>query len=144
VGNPVIADFNGDGILDVMLGGASGIWFFQGKGGGTFDTGVLVTQFPGATCIASADFNGDGNLDLAVCSSAGLSVLFGNGNGTFEPPQAVANTAGYQITAADAKRRRIPRHRSSGRQYLYQQWQRRLSDQCAYTGVWAKAQQSAT
>jgi hypothetical protein len=102
VGNPVIADFNGDGILDVMLGGASGIWFFQGKGGGTFDTGVLVTQFPGATCIASADFNGDGNLDLAVCSSAGLSVLFGNGNGTFEPPQAVANTAGYQITAADA------------------------------------------
>jgi hypothetical protein len=41
-------------------------------------------------------------LDLAVCSSSGLSVLFGNGDGTFQPPQAVASTAGYQITAADA------------------------------------------
>ena len=49
VGNPVIGDFNGDGILDVMLGGASGIWFFQGKGGGMFDAGVLAVSLHGVT-----------------------------------------------------------------------------------------------
>jgi hypothetical protein len=95
VGNPVIADFNGDGILDVMLGGASGIWFFQGKGGGTFGAGVLAVPLPGAASIAAADFNGDGNLDLAVGSSSGLSVLFGNGNGTFQPPVQVPNGNGH-------------------------------------------------
>jgi hypothetical protein len=102
VGNPVIGDFNGDGIPDVMLGGTSGIWFYQGKGGGAFDAAVLTTALPGSTCIASADFNGDGNLDLAVCSSSGLSVLFGKGDGTFQSPLPVANTAGAQIIAADA------------------------------------------
>jgi hypothetical protein len=107
VGNPVVADFNGDGILDVMLPGASGIWFFQGQAGGVFDTGVLTTALSGAEIIAAADFNGDGKLDLAVSStSLGLSVLFGNGNGTFQAPVAVPDGIGCRlpgcVVAADA------------------------------------------
>src|SRR5580698_11239132 len=98
VGNPIVADFNGDGILDVMLPGPSGIWFFQGKGGGMFDIGVLTMALSGAAVIAAADFNGDGKLDLAVSStSSGLSVLLGNGNGTFQSPVSVPNGGGCRL-----------------------------------------------
>lgn len=66
VGNPVVADFNGDGILDVIVPSNAGLVLFAGKGGGVFNPGVLVSAFSGAFWITAADFNGDGKLDLAV------------------------------------------------------------------------------
>jgi hypothetical protein len=38
----VVGDFNGDGIPDAALFGASGLWIFLGKGGGVFNPGVLI------------------------------------------------------------------------------------------------------
>lgn len=83
-----LGDFNGDGILDAVVGGETGIWLFTGKGGGVFNTGVLLTPSISGLRrnIVTADFNGDGKLDLAAATDSGFVVLFGNGNGTFQSP----------------------------------------------------------
>jgi hypothetical protein len=83
-----LGDFNGDGILDAVIGGETGIWLFTGKGGGVFNTGVLLTPSISGLRdnIVTADFNGDGYLDLAAATDSGFVVLFGNGNGTFQAP----------------------------------------------------------
>jgi hypothetical protein len=87
-----VADFNGDGILDIAAGGQSGIWLLTGKGGGAFNSAVLAVSLKGAAEIAAADFNEDGKPDLVVtlvtgASGNGFVVLLGKGNGTFQSPQ---------------------------------------------------------
>jgi hypothetical protein len=114
VSNPVLEDFNGDGIPDVVVPGSSGIWLFVGKGGGVFSPGVLVLAVPGdpyaptVTAIAAADFNGDGKLDLAATyfpesgARTGILVIFGNGDGTFQAPTYYGGSAPAYITVGDA------------------------------------------
>jgi FG-GAP-like repeat len=80
----VVADFNGDGILDTASFGSGDVLF--GNGDGTFRSGPSVS-FPGPL-IATADFNGDGKADLLTGgpqSSTTYAVLLGNGDGTFQP-----------------------------------------------------------
>jgi hypothetical protein len=97
VGNPVVGDFNGDGIPDAVVAGSSGIWLFTGKGDGTLNPGVLAFSLAteGGGGLVATDFNGDRKLDLVLTlpfagpngSGAGFVVLLGNGNGTFQVPQ---------------------------------------------------------
>ena len=63
-----IADFNGDGKLDIACGASD--FLLLGNGDGTFQP-VLPLGFEG-TGIAAGDFNGDGRPDLAV---GGVAVL---------------------------------------------------------------------
>ena len=112
VANPVVGDFNGDGIPDVVTAGSSGIWMFAGKGGGVFSPGVLVLAISGdpysppVRAAAAADFNGDGNLDLALPYSPtgqrnGILVSFGNGNGAFQMPVFYSGSNPIFISVAD-------------------------------------------
>jgi hypothetical protein len=78
------ADFNGDGIPDLVILG-SGISLLLGNGDGTFTAAPNPSSdLPGA--IAVGDFNGDGIPDLAVAPAldeGDNEVLLGKGDGTF-------------------------------------------------------------
>ncbi|HMD84060.1 MAG TPA: choice-of-anchor D domain-containing protein [Terriglobia bacterium] len=88
----VVADFNGDGKLDLAIPdgfGSSTVSILLGNGDGTFQSQVQYATGSSPYSIATADFNGDGKLDLAVTNSDptanSVSILLGNGDGTFQP-----------------------------------------------------------
>jgi len=87
-GPAIIADFNGDGNLDIAFADANAFLagVLLGNGDGTFGTQLVsgTGNFPYA--VAAADFNGDGKLDLATADWWGptVTILFGNGDGTFQ------------------------------------------------------------
>jgi len=85
------ADFNGDGIPDILFSGCGdpGLVMLLGKGNGTFSSWSLPEpaigspEFDGA---AEADLNGDGIPDLLVSNglTSGIGILLGKGDGTFK------------------------------------------------------------
>jgi hypothetical protein len=89
-----VADFRGDGLLDLAIAdfsGAPGVTVLLGNGDGTFEGGVTYTS-DFAIWATIGDFNGDGKPDLIVSnfsyngySTGSVSVLLGNGDGTFQP-----------------------------------------------------------
>ena len=99
-----VADFNGDGRLDVATANAGSLGqpglpaatgsvsVLLGKGDGTLQPAVSLAGGGAPRAIAAADMNGDGNPDLAVANEdAGtVSVLLGKGDGSFQP---AVNTA---------------------------------------------------
>ncbi len=83
----VLADFNGDGKMDLAVADLSGsaVSVSLGDGTGTFPT---VTDYPvgrSPSSIAVGDFNKDGKLDLVVANRLNGSVIFlvGDGTGSF-------------------------------------------------------------
>ncbi len=92
--SPAVADFNGDGILDLAVPGVEDneVKIFLGRGDGTFQSPVSFPseQFPSQ--VAVTDFNGDGNLDLIIASdnTSTVGVLLGNGGVSFQAPVSLA------------------------------------------------------
>jgi hypothetical protein len=93
-----VADFNGDGILDlaVVMAGVENsqgtLSILLGKPDGTFGPHTDYALGVYSTHVLVGDFNGDGKLDLAVLNRnlgtsgpADVSILLGNGDGTFQP-----------------------------------------------------------
>jgi hypothetical protein len=84
-----VADFNGDGKLDlaVACGYPGSVAVLLGDGSGGFATAVDHPVSASPRSVAVGDFNGDGKKDLAVAPSAsGVSVLLGDGSGGFAAP----------------------------------------------------------
>ncbi len=96
----VLADFNGDGILDMVTTdeAANTLTVLLGDGDGNFTASASPATGNLPTSVVVADFNGDGKPDLAVSSlnSATLTILLGNGDGTFvaAPSPAAGNGPG--------------------------------------------------
>jgi len=96
----VIADFNGDGALDVALVSAGQVQVLLGNGDGSFRNGpTSPLSYVGRDGIAAGDFNGDGKLDLVITaydpSSQGYNfagLLLGNGDGSFGALEQVAGS----------------------------------------------------
>jgi Bacterial Ig-like domain (group 3)/FG-GAP-like repeat len=106
-GSIAIADVNGDGLPDVVVGNAcvTGEQNCGGGGAGDGNVGVLFGNGDGTlqpvvvydaggrnpSAIAIADINRDGTLDLIVANNdphnpdGRLGILLGNGDGTFKP-----------------------------------------------------------
>ena len=98
-----VADFNGDGIPDIVVAdqGQNAIDIFLGKGDGTFSVSMIslgASFF--ANEVVTGDFNGDGKADFAAhTNSGGINVWLGNGDGTFTLGQTVPNGGGSLVTA---------------------------------------------
>jgi hypothetical protein len=97
-GGAIMDDFDGDGLLDVMVsssGPMDQIHFFHNNGDGTFSDRTRESGLTGETGglnIVEGDYNNDGHPDLLILRGGWwgkygcypLSLLRNNGNGTFD------------------------------------------------------------
>jgi len=100
----LVADFNGDGKLDLARAAAdfmAGTGVLLGNGDGTFQP--IVAFQTSSYGLVAGDFNGDGILDVATgVNGTGTGILLGKGDGTFsalynfDPPDL-----GFGVSAAD-------------------------------------------
>jgi hypothetical protein len=106
--SPMLADFNGDGKVDVIVAAwqTNTVRIFIGNGDGTlreprdYPTGGIGSYGPDS--IAIGDFNTDGKLDVVTTTSDGIvSMLPGNGDGTFQAPRNLAMDGAGSATACD-------------------------------------------
>lgn len=108
------ADFNGDGIPDLIVGDDDGtLSLFVGDGTGNLIASGEVARLDSVVSIAVADFNGDGRADLAVSDwrAGSVTIFLGGGKNGFslgwsfrlKMPATVA-----QVSAADFNGDGIP------------------------------------
>ena len=104
-----LADFNGDGDLDIAValsgaaGGDAGISVVVTDGLGGFDQDQPFSPGFGAHALAAGDLNGDTFMDLAVAgifgsgSTAQVRLFLGNGAGVFTAatPSNILSAAGF-------------------------------------------------
>lgn len=130
----VVADFNGDGVLDLAVANEQDntVSILLGVPGGTFEPEKSYASGSSPLGLVAADFNGDGKLDLAVMNSCGdctvspntITILLGNGDGTFQTSGDYATGGGpigiVQTSTATGKSisrsrtRMTTRHRTAG------------------------------
>jgi hypothetical protein len=99
----IVADFNGDGKLDLAVVnlGDSTVSILLGSGDGTFQPRMNYPTDANPNSLTTGDFNHDGKLDLAVGTPEGVSILLGKGDGTFRPQTSFPSAARFSITTAD-------------------------------------------
>jgi hypothetical protein len=102
-----LADLDGDGRLDLMVGGggAEGAQWRRGNGDGTFGSALPIATGYAASSIAAGDLDGDGIPDLAIASdwpTGSIRILRGLGGGAFATPIVRSyGTQGRSIRIAD-------------------------------------------
>jgi hypothetical protein len=110
------ADFNGDGIADLVAAnfgdfgrpGDLSVAFGLGDGSFTAETRVATAYQP--TGVVAADFDADGIGDLVITYSQLNMAVFkrGLGDGTFGPEELVAGNFVYRLQLADINHDGLP------------------------------------
>ncbi len=105
-----VADFNGDGKLDMAVSvysiftSFSDVNILLGNGDGTFTAGpAFPLTGQNVNNAVVADFNGDGKPDLAISlpDANQVQVLLGNGDGTFTALPAISATGVFKVATED-------------------------------------------
>ncbi len=99
----VVADFNGDGVPDVITNNDGTLLLHIGKGDGTFVQNLVSVAGKASpvsfAVLAHGDFNGDGRQDLLATTGPNYALqpcfLFGKGDGTFAAPVNAPSEARY-------------------------------------------------
>ncbi|WP_433968778.1 Ig-like domain repeat protein [Tunturiibacter gelidiferens] len=103
-----VADFNGDGLMDVAVDSPEGIAILLGSADGGLGSSRAFAAGQPALSGALGEFSGSGNLDAVVNVSASQALLLhGNGDGTFSTT-ATPTTAQVGV-AADPQIAGLPR-----------------------------------
>ena len=102
----VLADFTGDGVLDVAAVDSTEVGTVTvttGLGDGKLNSPVVSASSEVPVTVRTADLNGDGKLDLVTTNlgyHVSISVQLGNGDGTFGHPTVyLADRSLNRITA---------------------------------------------
>jgi flagellin len=78
------ADFNHDGIDDVIIGGGVNSSIYLNQGGGSFTLSQTISGFSTFTDrFKFADINQDGEIDIVASSGGGPKVVLGSSSGVF-------------------------------------------------------------
>lgn len=100
-GRPIsgaLADFDGNGNMDLVTINLNDAAVFTGNGDGTFNTPQIYIAGRKPTDINAIDINNDGMIDIVVTdtNSSQVLVLLANGDGTFKSPlmQSIAMQSG--------------------------------------------------
>ena len=104
--NAAVADFNGDGAIDVVAANRPGPSFVcLNDGRGRFTAACIAIPAASATSIVPGDFDKDGAIDLAVPSRDGgqSHIYFNDGKGGFArtAPFGLPTSAARAAAAAD-------------------------------------------
>src|SRR5690606_965485 len=101
----VIADFDGDGTLDVAmtltLATPKAIAIAFNDGTGNLTEGPQRYEVPAAENLRGGDLNGDGRMDLVIGETRSMHFLLGNADGTFQAAQTVSIAFSPRIDVAD-------------------------------------------
>ncbi len=99
-----VADFNQDGIPDLLVHHDASLDVFLGKGDGTFRPMVSTPVDPYSFEFAVGDFNNDGKPDVAtewptnilgLLQDIPVDIYFGNGDGTFTKKGSVTTRSDF-------------------------------------------------
>jgi hypothetical protein len=101
------ADFNNDGILDVVGEYGPYLEYYAGEGNGAFHFGSVAGRgYPGIWPGSYGDFNGDGNLDLVFPQGNNINpiptqmaVMLGDGKGKFRFGSQFTDSDGFEVLA---------------------------------------------
>jgi len=104
-GDLALADLDGDGARDLVVGTDTGVSVLLNPGDGTLGPAVEHALAWRANAVALGDLDGDGVRDLAVAHDApSVSILFNPGDGSFLAPASHVAETGLDLVLSDLDR----------------------------------------